>query len=83
MSIQKILSSIHASGLTDEQIGQRIGAPQSIVFRLRTGVHRGTSYERGLKIQALYESVQAKSSPPIPADVSTATSSAVFPHPAG
>lgn len=53
MTIQMLLSQLRQSGMTDADIGAEIGAPQSIVTRLRTGTHRSTSYERGLAIEAL------------------------------
>lgn len=54
MNINQLLREIHATGLTDEEIGSRIGTSQSIVFRLRTGVHKSTSFERGNRIQRLH-----------------------------
>jgi len=51
--IQTYLQRIYETGLTDEEIGERIEAPQSIVTRLRNGVHKSTNYERGQKIYAL------------------------------
>lgn len=55
MNINQLLREIHATGLTDEEIGSRIGTSQSIVYRLRTGVHKSTSFERGNRIQQLHE----------------------------
>ena len=57
MNISQLLREIHATGLTDEEIGSRIGTSQSIVFRLRTGVHKSTSFERGNRIQQLHAEV--------------------------
>lgn len=41
--------------MSDAEIGAVIGAPQSIVTRLRNGVHKTTSWERGQAIVALAE----------------------------
>lgn len=54
MNISQLLQEIYEAGFTDEEIGSRIGASQSIVFRLRTGVHKSTGYERGNRIQQLH-----------------------------
>lgn len=53
MTIQKLLTEIKESGMTDAEIGAEIQAPQSIVTRLRNGDHKSTSFERGTKINAL------------------------------
>jgi hypothetical protein len=64
MNIKQLLREIHATGMTDEEIGSRIGTSQSIVFRLRTGVHKSTSFERGNRIQQLHtELVNAEGAP--------------------
>lgn len=41
--------------MTDAEIGAAIGAPQSVVTRLRNGVHKTTFWERGQAIVALAE----------------------------
>ena len=53
MDIQTALRHLAASGMSDAAIGLEIGAPQSIITRLRNGIHKTTSYERGKKILAL------------------------------
>lgn len=55
MEIKKALQEIYDTGLTDQQIGERIGAAQSIVTRLRNGDHSSTSFERGQKIMELHK----------------------------
>lgn len=57
MNIQFFLQAISDSGMSDAKIGERIGAAQSIVWRLRTGVHKKTDFDRGNKIQALYQEI--------------------------
>lgn len=49
-NIQTALRELSALGMTDAEIGEEIGAAQSIVTRLRRGTHKTTSYERGQKI---------------------------------
>lgn len=39
--------------MSDAEIGEAIGAAQSIVTRLRNGVHKSTSYARGEAIAKL------------------------------
>jgi IS30 family transposase len=53
MNIQKALLALRDFGMSDEQIGDNIGASQSIVSRLRRGVHKTTSYVRGAAIMSL------------------------------
>ena len=53
MNIQETLVQLNKAGMTDKQIGDEIGAPQSIVTRLRNGVHKSTYYERGEAIMKL------------------------------
>lgn len=55
MDIKSSLQEISATGMSDAEIGAVIGAPQSIVTRLRNGVHKTTSWERGQAIVALAE----------------------------
>jgi hypothetical protein len=62
MSIQELLIEIKASGLTDAEIGAQIGAPQSIVTRLRNGNHKQTDYERGMRIAKLAKKLRARKS---------------------
>lgn len=41
--------------MTDVEIGVEIGAPQSIVTRLRNGKHKSTSFDRGNRIFSLLQ----------------------------
>lgn len=59
MDIQHTLALLSECGLTDREIGQRIGAPQSIVTRLRNGIHKNTTFDRGMKIVGLLEEMQS------------------------
>jgi hypothetical protein len=52
MNIQIVLSELNKK-MTDAKIGQAIGAPQSIVTRLRNGTHLTTYYERAKAIELL------------------------------
>ena len=55
MNIQVILEELkNKGGMTDQEIGIAIGAPQATVFRLRKGTHKTCSYERGKKIAELH-----------------------------
>ena len=45
--------AIKEKGLTDHEIGSRVGVSQSVITRLRNGIHKSTSYERGLAINEL------------------------------
>ena len=65
MDIKTALIEVSESGMTDAEIGAAIGAPQSIVTRLRNGVHKTTSWERGQAIVALAERLR-KASPAEP-----------------
>lgn len=58
MDIKSSLQEISASGMSDAEIGAAIGAPQSIVTRLRNGTHKTTSWERGQAIVALAEKLR-------------------------
>ena len=55
MDIKSSLQEISATGMSDAEIGAAIGAPQSVVTRLRNGVHKTTFWERGQAIVALAE----------------------------
>ena len=59
MDIKAALLEISATGLSDAEIGAAIGAPQSIVTRLRNGVHKTTFWERGQAIVALAERLRS------------------------
>jgi len=54
MNIQILLQEIANSGMTDAQIGEQLSLPQPTVTRLRNGIHKSTSYERGNRIHDLY-----------------------------
>lgn len=70
MDIKSSLQEISATGMSDAEIGAVIGAPQSIVTRLRNGVHKTTSWERGQAIVALAERLRsAKQAEPAPLEV--------------
>ena len=62
MDIKAALLEISAHGMSDAEIGAVIGAPQSVVTRLRNGVHKTTFWERGQAIVALAERLR-KASP--------------------
>ena len=67
MDIKAALLEISATGLSDAEIGAAIGAPQSVVTRLRNGVHKTTFWERGQAIVALAERLRsAKQAEPAP-----------------
>jgi len=57
-NIQALLIQLSQSGISDVEIGQSINAPASIIQRLRTGVHKSTSYERGIKIMNFHTKQQ-------------------------
>lgn len=58
MDIKAALLEISAHGMSDAEIGAAIGAPQSVVTRLRNGVHKTTFWERGQAIVALAEKLR-------------------------
>ena len=60
MNIQSILKRLAKAGISDAEIGKNIKAPASIVQRLRTGIHKTTSYERGIKIIEFYEEYKSR-----------------------
>lgn len=51
--IQTILKKLRAYGLTDVAIGRAVGAPQSIITRLRNGNQKTTNFERGAALMEL------------------------------
>ena len=59
MDIKAALLEISATGMSDAEIGAVIGAPQSIVTRLRNGVPKTTFWERGQAIVALAERLRS------------------------
>jgi hypothetical protein len=52
MKLQNILKKLNET-MTDNQIAEAIGAKQSVVCRLRNGVQKSTSFERGQEIVRL------------------------------
>lgn len=62
MSIQKILQQLLDHGLNDHQIAREIGTSQSIIWRLRTGKHQTTSFDRGIKIVDLHTRITKQKS---------------------
>lgn len=62
MNIQTLLLELSANGITDNEIGKEINAPQSIVTRLKNGIHKSTSFERGIKIQQMHSRIVLKQS---------------------
>jgi ribosome-binding protein aMBF1 (putative translation factor) len=60
MSIQKLLIEIYDAGLNDYEIAEKIGAPQSIINRLRHGKLKSVLHERGKKIEALHSQIKPK-----------------------
>lgn len=61
MNIQDLLEELRQAGLSDDEIGKRVAAPQSIITRLRNGVHKTTSYQRGMAIANLAEQIRNNS----------------------
>ena len=59
MEIKADLLEISAHGMSDAEIGAAICAPQSVVTRLRNGVHKTTFWERGQAIVALAERLRS------------------------
>ena len=59
MDIKAALLEISATGLSDAEIGAAIGAPQSVVTRLRNGTHKTTFWERGQAFVALAERLRS------------------------
>ena len=55
MDLQKVLTQLNTL-MTDAEVGEVIGAQQSIVNRLRKGVHKTSYYERVKAIKELAES---------------------------
>lgn len=61
MNLQEILKRLSPL-LTDDQIAKEVGVSGSVICRLRNGVHKSTSYEKGKAIEkiALREGVLKK-----------------------
>jgi predicted transcriptional regulator len=78
MTIQTMLIAIHATGLNDYRIAERTGIAQSHIFKLRKGQLRDIRYERGKKIEALYNQIKKGESPcPAPTSRKRNSTSAV------
>jgi hypothetical protein len=52
MTIQDTLIKLNKH-MTDEQVARHVGATQSVIWRVRTGVIKQTRYERGVAIKKL------------------------------
>jgi len=52
MNIRETLIELNKI-MSDAQVGRAVGAPQSIITRLRNGVTKQTSYDRGEAIKNL------------------------------
>jgi len=52
MTIKETLAKLNHF-LTDEEVGKAVGAPQSVIWRVRKGVIKQTGYERGVAIKNL------------------------------
>lgn len=68
MDIQKILQSIHDSGITDAAISRAISKSghkisQPVIYRLRKGLNKKTSYQRYECIKNFYLSLAEQSKP--------------------
>jgi len=57
MSIQKFLTDIYETGISDYEIARRLGTSQPQINRLRLGKNQ-TSYERGEKIKRLAQELR-------------------------
>ena len=53
MSIQKTLSRIRSTGVSDYEIADLIGISQPQINRIRRGLTKNTSFDTGEKINAL------------------------------
>jgi len=54
VTIQLMLKEIRRRGLSQEQIGQKVGVSQAAISRLMSGATQ-CNYSQGLKIKQLYE----------------------------
>jgi orotate phosphoribosyltransferase-like protein len=54
MSLQKLLTEIYDTGMTDAQIGAEIDVSQPTAWRLRNGKHEQTTLTRIEAIKALH-----------------------------
>ena len=57
MTIQELLADLRAAGLTDRYIAEQMGVNQSLVWRLRNGKNKSTSFERGERLAILHRRV--------------------------
>ena len=60
IDVQKLLSELRESGLSDERIGRVVGAPRATINRLRHGKHKTTGIDRAIKIANFHERHFAK-----------------------
>jgi transcriptional regulator with XRE-family HTH domain len=59
MTLQKLIAEIKSlSDFTDKEIADKVNVTQSTITRLKNGDHNSTSYETGLKIKLLAESLR-------------------------
>jgi DNA-binding transcriptional regulator YdaS (Cro superfamily) len=63
MSIQKFLTDIYETGMSDYAIAKRLGTSQPQINRMRLGKNQ-TSYERGEKIKKLAQELRPDIYPP-------------------
>jgi hypothetical protein len=54
MNMQKILTELKDKGFSDYAIAERIGSAPTIVNRMRNGIHKSTTFERGLRIVMMH-----------------------------
>lgn len=52
MTIKETLSKLNHY-LTDAEVGKVVGAPQSTIWKIRNGITRQPSYDRGVAIKNL------------------------------
>jgi hypothetical protein len=55
MTIKETLSKLNQY-LTDAEVGKVVGAPQSAIWRVRNGITKQPSYDRGVAIKNLARS---------------------------
>jgi hypothetical protein len=66
--IQSLLTQLNAIGLSDAQIGRLLSVPQPTITRIRNGIHKTTSYERGMAIEKLATKLLRKKPEPDESD---------------
>ena len=60
IDVQKLLTELRESGLSDERIGRIVEAPRATINRLRHGKHNTTSIDRAIKIANFHQRHFAK-----------------------